>query len=174
VLVWLFSAAQQHRGGAHAAARRRAQSVVITLGPESPPQLPPKPLPAPTPTPQPQPKPSTQTAPAKPAARTAPAHSEPRAAALIAPAPDPNQESDDVLGSIRDNWLEPPGLKPTFLCHVRIDYRADGTITQITFTNGCGNAVVVDSIRRAIWKTQPLPLAASKQQAGSLELDLAP
>jgi hypothetical protein len=34
--------------------------------------------------------------------------------------------------------------------------------------------VLDDSVKRAIWKTQPLPLIRSKREAGSFEFDFTP
>ena len=88
--------------------------------------------------------------------------------------PDEVQEMEDVIGRIHDNWLEPPGPSKGFQCRIHIDYAAGGMITAVRFLQGCGNPMLDDSVKRAIWKTQPLPLLHAKEAAGSLEIDFTP
>jgi len=78
-----------------------------------------------------------------------------------------------VIGVIRDNWLEPPG-NANFRCRLRIDYATGGKIMAVNFLKGCGALALDDSVRRAIWKTQILPLRSAKHEAGSIEIDFTP
>ena len=75
------------------------------------------------------------------------------------------------MGRIRDNWLEPPGAKRDFRCRVHIDYTAAGMVSRLSFPQPCGDGVLADSVRRAIWKTQPLLHTST---AGSMEIDFTP
>jgi TonB family protein len=173
LLVLLGVAVERQRGGQRAPARRHA--VIISLAPErrpAPPAPPVAAMPPPGPAPrpdaraQPAPKPRFQAA-ARPAAPPA------QAAASAAPVPSETQEMEDVLGRIHDNWLE-PAIARSFRCRVRIDYLAGGRVTAVNFVQGCGSAELDDSVRRAIWKTQPLPLGKAHQGAGSLEIEFLP
>jgi len=173
LIALLITSPENRRGGRpHAHAR----ALIFTLAPEPRPVAPPAPpaiakpqqqlhplTAAPTPVPA-----HKQAAPPKPAA--AAAHAAPPAPQI----PDNVQEMEDVLGRIHDNWLEPPGVSKSFQCRIRIDYAAGGMITAVRFLQGCGNPMLDDSVKRAIWKTQPLPLLHAKEAAGSLEIDFTP
>lgn len=78
------------------------------------------------------------------------------------------------MGRIRDNWLMPPGAGSHFRCRLRIDYAVGGRITALHFLQSCGTPVLDDSVKRAIWKTQSLPLPDAKREAGSLDLEFTP
>lgn len=173
VLLFLIGVAAEKHGGRPAP--RPGHSVVITLALQkpAPPSVPPAPpAPAPEPRPdvqgQPAPRPHRQAAPRPPAAAT------PQAANRAPPVPTEEQEIDDMVGRIHDNWLEPPGMARTFHCHVRIDYLAGGNIAAVTFLQGCGSPMLDDSLKRAIWKTQPLPLSKARQGPGSVEVEFEP
>jgi hypothetical protein len=125
---------------------------------------------APVPTPVPT---------SKPVAGPTPAKSVPVPVIARNASPSPqvmneDQEIDDVVGRIRDNWLEPPDISRNFRCRLRIDYAAGGMITAVHFLQDCGGLALDDSVKRAIWKTQPLPLMSAKREAGSLEIDFTP
>jgi hypothetical protein len=175
LLLLLSVAVQGEHAGRRAPARR--QSLIISLAPPqkpSPPVVQPAPPePAPPPRPdaqgQPAPRPHRQAA-AKPAAAAPPQAS----SSAAPPVPPEQQEVDDMVGRIHDNWLEPPGMAKSFRCHVRIDYLAGGAIAAVTFLQGCGSPMLDDSLKRAIWKTQPLPLNKAKQGAGSVEIEFLP
>jgi TonB family protein len=79
-----------------------------------------------------------------------------------------------LLGRVRENWLRPVSSAATFRCRLRIDYLAGGTITNVVILEGCGNNPLDDSVQRAVWKTQPLPLGPSQNGPGSLVLDFTP
>jgi hypothetical protein len=175
LLLLLGIAVEGEHAGRRAPARH--QSLIITLAPEQKPAphtvQPAPPAPAPEPRPdaqgQPAPRPHHQAA-----AKPAPAASPQATVNAAPPVPTEEQEIDDMVGRIHDNWLEPPGMAKSFRCHVRIDYLAGGTITKVTFLQGCGSPLLDDSLQRAIWKTQPLPLSKAKQGAGSVEIEFLP
>lgn len=136
---------------------------------ETPPEI--RPL-ATVPTPEPVSKPLVKPAQSKSATKSATAST-----AAATPSTKPNndsQELEDVMGRIRDNWLQPPGIKQTFRCRLRIDYAIGGKIMAVDFLKGCGALALDDSVKRAIWKTQFLPLNSAKREAGSLEIDFTP
>jgi type IV secretory pathway VirB10-like protein len=177
VLLALLTVVRNDRAGTHPQARPKA--IHITLAPDAKP-APPKPVeppkqetPPPTPAPAPIPQPSLKPTPAKPAAKPSPPP--PAAAAQTAPAePTEAEEIENVVGRIHDNWLEPPDMPRSFNCRIHIDYSIDGRITAVKFLKGCGGLVLDDSVKRAIWKTQPLPLIRAKREAGSFEFDFTP
>jgi hypothetical protein len=155
VLILLLSPVVQQRH--HAGRPATARALVITLAP--------------------QPRPAAAAAPAKPLAARAQAAKAPAKPATATAAPHaaaaPPSEAeivDDVMGRIRDNWLEPPGAA-AFRCRVRIDYTAAGMISKLSFPQPCGDSALEDSVKRAIWKTQPLLHTSA---AGSLEIDFTP
>lgn len=123
------------------------------------------------PTPMPSTKPATKSAPSKAASKAAASNAD-AATASDKPAND-SQELEDVIGMIRDNWLEPPG-NANFRCRLRIDYAVGGKIMAVNFIRGCGALALDDSVRRAIWKTQSLPLRSAKHEAGRIEIDFTP
>lgn len=174
VALYLLWGKHEHRRGG-TPAPRHAVVIALTLDsfttpPSHPaPQTPPKPKSdqatekAPKPSPMP---PHKASAPQKSAAqsKTDPAK----------PAQDHLDDTDDVIGRIHDNWLEPPGISRSFHCKVQIDYAVGGAIIQVRLLEGCGSPVLDDSVKRAVWKTQPLPVASAKQQAGRLEIEFSP
>ncbi len=155
--------------------------------------VPPRPQPAPKtasvppPDAQAMPKPKHAPAPPKPAqATTAPQPKAPAKAPAAQPKqnaiPTPVQKRGDegesigitVLNRVRTNWLRPIGSSQTFRCRLRIDYQAGGFITNVVVLDGCGNNPLDDSVERAIWKTQPLPLDPAQNGAGSMVLEFTP
>jgi TonB family protein len=146
----------------------------------APPKLQPAPVP---PVAQAAPK---KAPPPKPPQRTAaatPPHP-PQAAPVPAPASaaTPVQKHGEegesfgltLLGRVRENWLRPASAAFSFRCRLRIDYLAGGTITNVVILEGCGNNPLDDSVQRAVWKTQPLPLNPAQSGPGSLVLDFTP
>lgn len=79
-----------------------------------------------------------------------------------------------MLSRIRSNWLRPAGSSQSFRCRLRIDYLAGGYIANVVVLEGCGTNPLDDSVERAVWKTQPLPLAPSQNGPGSLVLEFTP
>jgi TonB family protein len=79
-----------------------------------------------------------------------------------------------LLGRVRENWLRPLSSALSFHCRLRIDYLAGGTISNVVILEGCGNNPLDDSVQRAVWKTQPLPLSPSQSGPGSLILEFTP
>lgn len=80
-----------------------------------------------------------------------------------------------LLDGVRGNWLQPAGPRAFFRCRIRIDYRAGGIIASVNVLQGCGSSPLDDSVLRAVWKTQPLPLdPQALRSAGSVELDFTP
>ncbi|MGH8505088.1 MAG: TonB C-terminal domain-containing protein [Stenotrophobium sp.] len=177
VLIVLLSPALVIRSGGHPQAQLPA--MLVSLLPEQAPM----PVPAspvepprdlrpvvPLPTPVPAHRPVTHPAPAKPATR--PAASAASTAPSSSRASNDEQELEDVVGRIRDNWLEPPGVGSSFRCRLRLDYAAGGRIIAVHFLQGCGGGPALDdSVKRAIWKTG---LLGDKRDAGSLEIEFTP
>lgn len=172
------------------------KSIQITLAPPAPPAprvvVPPKleaaklPTPpkeiaklVPTPTPVPTPIPAKpQTAP-KAAAKPPPTPVKPAGASTQTPSPAPpvppvETPEESLLGRFHDNWLPPARRPRNFRCTIRIDYLAGGRITAVEFMDKCGEYDLDESVRKAIWKSQPLPLIEAKTTAGSIEIEFTP
>lgn len=175
IAALILMAQKMGRGGHRAPARRSTIALSFadsaTRTPDKSPALekPKDPVPTPsldrTSTPKARPHPST----ARPA--------KPSSAAPVQKEDDlkPKDDSDaDIAGRIHDNWPEPPGLNRDVHCKVTIAYAVGGSIHAVSFVPRCGNAALEDSIRRAVWKTRPLPLKAAQQAAGSIEVDFTP
>lgn len=148
------------------------QSVPVAPAPPQPVEMPQDlhpvdTVPAPVPASKPASKPATSKATSKSAS-----DSTSSATPSDKPAND-SQELEDVIGRIRDNWLEPPG-NANFRCRLRIDYAIGGKIMAVNFLKGCGTLALDDSVRRAIWKTQSLQLRSARLEAGSIEIDFTP
>lgn len=150
----------------------------------APPKEPQKAQPAPVP-PAAQAVPKKAAPPKKPPPRPAaapqphPPQATPAPQASVATAAQKHGEEGEsfgltVLGRVRENWLRPARSAASFHCRLRIDYLAGGTISNVVVMEGCGEGTLDDSVQRAIWKTQPLPLGPSQQGAGSLVLDFTP
>lgn len=174
VVLYLLWGKESHQRGGRAAPRH-AVVIALSLDSFTPPPLPPAP---PTP---PKPK-SDQATEKAPKPTPTPPH---RAAAAqkstaqfksdqTKPLHDQPDDTDDVIGRIHDNWLEPPGINRGFHCKVQIDYAVGGAIVEVRLLEGCGSPVLDDSVKRAVWKTQPLPVVSAKQQAGRLEIEFSP
>lgn len=178
LLTWQFAT----RGKPQAPDRIQA-ILIISDSPSraaSTPQ-PPAPQPAPTPapvkpadvTPKPSPKPKPEPQASKPEARP----DTPKTA--TPPAERIGNEGESsfslILDGVRGNWLQPAGPHIPFLCRLKIDYQPGGIISNVSIVKSCGNPRIDDSVLRAVWKTQPLPLdgdAAGK--GGSLVLEFTP
>lgn len=180
LIMLMLHSRLENSSRAHSSAQQAAIQVSL-LTEQNPPALetPPQTVEVPqdlrpvdnAPTPVPVSKPAS-----KPAQSTSASKSVTSSSSAAAPSDKPandSQELEDVIGRIRDNWLEPPG-SPNFRCRLRIDYAAGGKIMAVNFIKGCGALALDDSVRRAIWKTQSLSLRSAKQQAGSIEIDFTP
>lgn len=172
--------AMQNNSIARSSGQQAAMQVSLVIEQNSPaPQVPAQPLETPqdikpvdnVPTPMPSSKSATKPTPSKATSKAAASNTS-VATASDKPAND-SQELEDVIGLIRDNWLEPPG-NASFRCRLRIDYAVGGKIMAVNFIKGCGALALDDSVRRAIWKTQSLPLRSAKHEAGSIEIDFTP
>ena len=168
LLIALLSAVQVNRRNARPFAPSQARAITLMLDPQ--------PLAPVTPPVPAKPKEYLRPPTPLPARKQATQHKQVLAASAAPPSPqvsDEVEEMEDILGRIHDNWLEPPG-STSFHCRLRIDYAAGGMITAVRYLQGCGSLVLDDSVKRAIWKTQSLPLLRAKEKAGSLEIDFTP
>jgi outer membrane biosynthesis protein TonB len=148
------------------------QQTPAPVTPVQPVETPQEPRPVDTlPTPLPAPQAATKPAESKSTSKSAASSS---TAAPSDQAANDSKELEDVIGRIRDNWLEPPGISPNFRCRLRIDYAIGGKIMAVNFLKGCGALALDDSVKRAIWKTQSLSLRSAKREAGSIEIDFTP
>lgn len=156
------------------------KSIQIVLAPPAPPAPavvvppePPKELPTPEPTPVPAkpkvvPKPVDKPLPAKPAGST---KQEPTKAPAVIPEEAPEES---LIGRLHENWLEPARMQRNFQCLIRIDYLVGGRISAVTFVKSCGSYELDESVKKAIYKSQPLPLVAAKTTAGTIEVEFTP
>jgi outer membrane biosynthesis protein TonB len=131
--------------------------------------IPAKPLAAPKkPAPAPTPPAAASATPKPPGTKTT------QAPAPVTPPPPVETEEESLIGRIHDNWLEPAHVPRDFRCRVRIDYLPGGRISAVNFVKACVNNDLEESVRRAIWKTQPLPLLHAKTAAGNVEIEFTP
>ena len=141
---------------------------------------------APPPDAQAVPRPKHAPAPPKPAQTAVPQPQTQTRAPALQPRqsqlPTPLQKRGDegesigitVLNRVRTNWLRPVGSSLSFHCRLRIDYQAGGFIANVVILDGCGNNPLDDSVERAVWKTQPLPLDPAQNGPGSMVLEFTP
>jgi len=87
---------------------------------------------------------------------------------------DAEADNDALLQGIRARWLQPPKTGRDFHCRIKIDYQSGGMISAVTVQEGCGGALLDDSVERAIWKAQPLSIKAAHTQGGNLIIDFSP
>lgn len=149
----------------------RDDAAVMKVQPTSPPSATPSPSPSPTPTarptptptrrPQPTPKPTAvvrKAVEAKPQAVAPKQAAETQRAQAAAQAGDDSDNEHGVFARIRDRWLLPPRLPAKLRCSVRIEYRPDGRIVRAVIAESSGNNLFDDSVIRAIYKSDPLPV----------------
>lgn len=156
---------------------RQAQQASSAPAPAAPAQ--PELAQKPTPVPKPKPKPAPPKAQPPAPAQKAQSHPSPatQAASPVSKEQqgiEPETNENPLLGRLRMNWLAPPRTAAIFSCRLRIDYRPGGMISKVTVQQGCGEPGLGDSIERAVWKSQPLPLALDAPASGSIELDFSP
>lgn len=181
IIAAMLHATLENSSIAHSSSRMQAMQVSLVNEQAVPaPETPPQPIVTPQelrpvetlPTPVPVPPAAT-----KPATSKSTHPSAVSSASTAVPSDKPandSQELEDVMGRIRDNWLEPPGVSANFRCRLRIDYAIGGKIMAVNFLKGCGALALDDSVKRAIWKTQSLSLRSAKREAGSIEIDFTP
>ena len=191
MLVILLTQAEFASRGSKAPSQKR--SLLISLAapaskpapratPSPPAPTPPQPVEPPKEERQPTPEPTPIPAKPKPAGaepkKPVPAAASPtppsNAAETPGPPPPDESEEDSLIGLIHSNWLEPVNVPRTFRCRIHIDYLAGGMISAVKFLQGCGSYALDESVRRAVWKTQPLPGADKKAAAGTIEIDFTP
>lgn len=170
---------QAQRGGVPAPRPKALQIVMAPPAPPAPP-TPPKPVeppkqelkltnePAPVAArPQPpKPQPPAPT-PKPPGAAT-------QVPAPATPAPPVETPEESLLGRIHDNWLQPAVVPRNFVCRIQIDYLAGGRISAVKFLRACGDYDLDESVRKAIWKSQPLPLLDALNKPGTIEIEFTP
>ncbi|MDB5985809.1 MAG: hypothetical protein JWR16_862 [Nevskia sp.] len=165
-----------HRDGKSGTRSQRYDRMIISLD-----RGPPKPLP-PQATKLPEPVPAPSTPSAKPRAESKPKPAAPAQSASASKDDtqktkveiDPDAENEALLEGVRARWLQPPNTRRDFRCRIRIDYQLGGMISGVTVQEGCGGPLLDDSVERAIWKAQPLPIAAARTQSGNLTLEFTP
>jgi hypothetical protein len=57
---------------------------------------------------------------------------------------------------------------------LRIDYGAGGVILAVHLSEKCGVAVLDDSVTRAVWKSQPIPLPPHSAPSGTIDVEFSP
>ncbi len=178
LLSWQFAA----RGKPQVPQRIQAVMIVKAAAPAAAPAQVAEPAPQPTPEPvkpkplepRPAPTPKPVTPPSKPQAKQ-----ESQAKASPPPAEKVGNEGESafslILDGVRGNWLQPAGPRIPFLCRFKIDYLPGGIISNVSQVQTCGSPQLDDSVMRAVWKTQPLPLDNNARgQAGSIVLEFTP
>ena len=65
-----------------------------------------------------------------------------------------------ITDKVRGNWLRPPGIARDFVCLVEVKQLPGGQIASVKIIESCGNALLDDSVERAVRKSDPLPVAA--------------
>lgn len=133
----------------------------------------------PTPTPLPTPIPARPQTASKAADRPPPAPAKPAGTSTQTPSPAPplppvETPEESLLGRFHDNWLPPARRPRNFRCTIRIDYLAGGRIKAVEFLDKCGEYDLDESVRKAIWKSQPLPLIEARTSAGFIEIEFTP
>lgn len=69
--------------------------------------------------------------------------------------------ADQISAAITRNWQRPPGSPTNFQCVVRVELTPVGSVVSAKVTRSCGNRVLDDSVERAVYKSDPLPLPAN-------------
>lgn len=64
-----------------------------------------------------------------------------------------------ITDKVRGNWLRPPGIGRDFVCLVEVEQLPGGQIASVKIVESCGNALLDDSVERAVRKSDPLPVA---------------
>ena len=65
-----------------------------------------------------------------------------------------------ITDKVRGNWLRPPGIARDFVCLVEVTQLPGGQIASVKIIESCGNALLDDSVERAVRKSDPLPVAS--------------
>lgn len=169
-----------------AAATAPVPSIAEASQKEPTPPEPPKPQQTPVPKPKPKPSPTPKAKPPAEAQASAKPQAPPQSASKKPPPSAAGEPADRIgdsgesplstlLNGVRENWLQPAGPRSMFRCRVKITYQPGGIVTGVSVLQGCGNAALDDSVQRAIWKTQPLPLdPQSIGISGSVVLEFTP
>ena len=63
-----------------------------------------------------------------------------------------------ITDKVRANWLRPPGIARDFVCLVEVAQLPGGQIASVKIIESCGNALLDDSVERAVRKSDPLPV----------------
>ncbi len=119
---------------------------------------------------QPQAKPKPVTEPQQPApAPPAPALPQPvqAASAAVAGAAEvrATAEQKGLFDRVRSRWLLPPDMPADLSCEVLIELDPDGKLISVRIGRSSGNRHFDDSVVRAIYKSNPLPVTAEPGQA---------
>ena len=63
-----------------------------------------------------------------------------------------------IIEKVKRNWLQPPGAPDDFKCPVRVQLLPGGQVVGVTLIGSCGSSILEDSVKRAVLKSDPLPV----------------
>jgi colicin import membrane protein len=63
-----------------------------------------------------------------------------------------------IIEKVKRNWLQPPGAPDDFKCEVHVQLLPAGQVVGVTLAGTSGNSLVDESVRRAVLKSDPLPV----------------
>ena len=63
-----------------------------------------------------------------------------------------------IRSKLASNWLRPQGISDTIICTVRVELAGNGHVLSVQVIKSSGNSLFDDSVRRAVLKSDPLPL----------------
>ena len=64
----------------------------------------------------------------------------------------------EIKSKLASNWLRPQGVSDTIICTVRVELADNGHVLSVQVIGSSGNSLFDDSVRRAVLKSDPLPL----------------
>lgn len=65
-----------------------------------------------------------------------------------------------IQDKVRRNWVRPVNSIDKFQCKVDVQILPGGTVVNVKLAGSCGSSVLDESVKRAVWKSDPLPMPA--------------
>lgn len=65
-----------------------------------------------------------------------------------------------IQDKVRRNWIRPINSVDKFQCSVNVQILPGGTIANVKLNGSCGSPVLDESVKRAVLKSDPLPMPA--------------
>ena len=74
-----------------------------------------------------------------------------------------NQYVSAIKDRVERNWIQPPGSRSGLSCVVKVRLIPGGDVASVQIVQSSGDGAFDDSVEKAVYRAQPLPLPPAEQ-----------